>query len=99
MDLYMSYLMFTLTLSKTSSLFEVLLEIGDTYEPRQKDSIFELVKQAAGLAEIFLNCLNRTNTESQKEQDLKEAENSQKLAEKFLEVYNYLKEKVKDKHK
>ena len=63
MDLYLSYLQFTLTLAKTSSLFEVLLEIGDTYEPRQKDTIFELVKQAAGLAEIFLSCLNRTNTE------------------------------------
>lgn len=33
------------------------------------------------------------------EEDIKEAEKPQKLAEKFLEVYNYLKEKVKDKHK
>jgi hypothetical protein len=58
-----------------------------------------LVKQAAGLAEIFLSCMTRNNSEDQKEEDLKEAEKPQKLAEKFIEVYNYLKEKVTDKNK
>lgn len=60
LELYLAYLQFTLTLTKTPLLFDVLLEIGEGYEPRQKESIFELIKQVAGLAEIFLNCMNKS---------------------------------------
>lgn len=93
MELYIAYLQFTFTLAKTPSLFDVLLELGDQYEPRQKESIFELVKQASGLAEIFLSCLNRTESGEVKiTSETKEAEQPQKLAEKFVEVYNFLQE-------
>ena len=97
-ELYLAYLQFTLALAKIPSLFDVLLELGDHLEPRQKQSIFELIKQAAGLAEIFLSCINRTESgEGLNATDLKEAEQPQKLAEKFIEVFKYLQEQVKDK--
>lgn len=98
MEMYLAYLDFTLVLAKTPSLFDVLLQLGVEYIPNQKESIFSLIKQACSLAEIFLSCLIANETVESKV-EAKEAELPKKLAEKFVEVFNFLKLKIEDKQK
>lgn len=95
MQLYLSYLQFTLTLAKIPTLMDVLTDIGEQFEPRQKDSIFSLIKQAAGLSGIFISCM--TSTDAQIAADHKDAEQLQILANKFIEVHTFLNMQLTEK--
>lgn len=57
-DLMMAYLEFVSELANHSNLIDLLLDIGDEYEPRQKETIRSLLNKISNLSNIFLTCLN-----------------------------------------
>ncbi|WP_210131856.1 hypothetical protein [Staphylococcus sp. GDK8D30P] len=56
-DLNMAYLGFVEELVKHEELIDVLLDIGDEYVPRQKETISNLLFKLNELGTIFLSCL------------------------------------------
>jgi hypothetical protein len=56
-ELNMAYLGFVQELTNHNNLIDVLSEIGDEYEPIQKESISRLLQKISDLSSIFLGCL------------------------------------------
>ncbi len=56
-ELNMAYLGFVEELANHHSLIDLLLDIGESYEPRQKETIQTLLKKVSELSKIFLDCL------------------------------------------
>lgn len=61
-DLNMAYLGFVEELSNHQTLIDLLMDIGDEYEPRQKEPIHVLLKKIGDLSKIFLDCLPKDQT-------------------------------------
>lgn len=57
-DLNMAYLGFVMELANHSSLIDLVLDIGESYEPRQKDPIYKLLAKLQELAGIFMKWTN-----------------------------------------
>ena len=56
-DLNMAYLGFVEELANHATLIDLLLDIGEEYEPRQKETVAHLLKKVSELSKIFLDCL------------------------------------------
>ena len=79
-DLNMAYLGFVEELSNHLSLLDLLMDIGDDYEPRQKEPIHQLLKKIGELSNIFLQCLPKEEMEKKPE----DPSNEESLKPKFL---------------
>jgi|LauGreDrversion4_2_1035121.scaffolds.fasta_scaffold23915_9 hypothetical protein len=53
-ELNMAYLGFVQEIAAHSSLIDLVLDIGEEYEPRQKEPIFKLLAKLMELADIFM---------------------------------------------
>ena len=64
-----------------------MLDIGEEYEPRQKESVQELLKKIAELSKIFIDCLpeDQKNKKPETAEDEKELR-PKKLAENILQT-------------
>lgn len=60
MHLYETYIQVINQFASIPSLFDLILELPDEYEPKQRDSILSLLKKTKALSEVFLACLDQT---------------------------------------
>ncbi len=67
-ELNMSYLGFVQEIANHSTLISLLLDIGDEYEPRQKEPVYHLLSKLNDLGSIFLNCLSEESKNSTDEE-------------------------------
>lgn len=56
-ELNMAYLGFVQEIASHPTLIDLVLDIGEEYEPRQKEPIYQLLSKINDLATIFLSCL------------------------------------------
>jgi hypothetical protein len=56
-EVFKAYLHLIKTIAKHESLIPCLLNIPQTYTPRQTESVVDLLKQLEGTSKIFLSCL------------------------------------------
>jgi len=92
-DLYISYLEFVQKIAQQETLIDILMDIGDEYEPRQRDPIYKLLESLSSLASIFLSAL--TSDKQETEDTLKPRE----LATKIIETQKLTSEAVKEHDK
>ena len=78
-ELNMSYLGFVIEIANHPTLIALLLDIGDEYEPRQKEPVYQLLSKLNDLGSIFLNCLSEESKNSVDEEQMK----PRKLAEEI----------------
>ena len=78
-ELNMSYLGFVIEIANHPTLIALLLDIGDEYEPRQKEPVYQLLSKLNDLGSIFLNCLSEESKNSLDEEQMK----PRKLAEEI----------------
>ena len=78
-ELNMSYLGFVQEIANHPTLIALLLDIGDEYEPRQKEPVYQLLSKLNDLGSIFLNCLSEESKKSVDEEQMK----PRKLAEEI----------------
>lgn len=90
-ELNMAYLGFVQELIKHEVLIDLLLDIGDEYEPRQKESISNLLAKLGDLSTIFLGCLT-SDTSQSTEEEMK----PKLLAEKINETHKLVSDKLAD---
>lgn len=89
-DLNMAYLGFVQEIAVHPSLIDLVVDIGDEYEPRQKEPVQTLLSKLNDLGAIFLSCLTE---ESKKSMDEEQAKPRQ-LAERIQETNKLVQEKV-----
>lgn len=75
------YLKLTRVMATHKTLIPTLLDLDPHYQPAQKDSVYNLLKNLKELAQIFLNCLTTADKDSLA---------NQKLAEDILETFKFL---------
>ena len=56
-DLYKVLLKMIETFGQKQVLIDLLFDIGPDYEPRQRDSLFVLLKKAREMSQVFMDCL------------------------------------------
>lgn len=96
-ELNMAYLGFVEELASHHLLIDLLLDIGEAYEPRQMEPIQSLLKKVSELSKIFLDCLpaeqkNKIPLSEEEEKDMR----PKYLAEKILSTYTIIQEKLKE---
>ena len=93
-DLYQVLLKLTKTISKKQALMDILSDIGPEYQPRQKDSVFKLLKKVNDMSLRFKDCLSLTpeisETQSHKGESDLQHEDPKKLSEIFIDVYEHV---------
>lgn len=94
-DLNMAYLGFVQEISTHAGLIGLVMDIGEEYEPRQKEPVHKLLTKLNDLATIFLSCLSEDSIKSMDEEQIK----PRKLAEKIQEVTKVVQEKVTEQTK
>ena len=93
-ELNMAYLGFVQEITQHASLIDVLSDIGDDYEPRQKEPISKLLIKIGDLSTIFLGCLT-TDKETVQKEDA-EAAKPRLLAEKIQETHKIVQKTLAD---
>ena len=63
LNMYLAYLSLVEAITTKPSLFGLLLDIGDNYEPKQKESLNTLLSAAADMAQVFLDCMDPAGVE------------------------------------
>jgi len=87
MELYQTYIHFIEKLASIPHLFDLILELPDDYEPKQRDSILSLLQKNRNLSEVFLACLDQNeNTQKISKADTDEVKNPKQLATLFIEA-------------
>jgi ubiquitin-protein ligase len=86
-ELYMTYLEFTVILSKNHSLIPLLLEISKDYKPIQTQSVYELLSMLNDGAKLFMNCLRQSAK--------KEKSNEEKLATEIISTFDIVSKNIK----
>eukprot|EP00347_Sterkiella_histriomuscorum_P007708 403347869 len=92
-ELNISYLEFVKELSNHQQLLDLLLDIGEDYEPRQKESIYQLLKNIGGLSTIFLSCLNTESADKSNESE--DSKKPKILAERIITTMELVEQKLK----
>lgn len=93
-EIIMAYLEFVQELSNHSTLIDLLLDIGDKYEPRQKETIHSLLKKIGDLSSIFLSCLN-TESADKTSEETEESKKPKLLAERIIATMDLVEDKLK----
>ena len=88
----MSYLGFVQEIANHPTLIALVLDIGDDYEPRQKEPVYKLLNKLNDLGSIFLNCLNEESKKSTDEEQTK----PRKLAEEIRDTNKIVQTKISE---
>ena len=54
-------------MAQHKSLIESLVDLDEHYQPKQRDSIYNLLKSLKDIAQIFINCLTSSSDIKDKE--------------------------------
>ena len=57
LELYLTYFDMIEVMASKQTFFDLLSDIGANYEPRQKESLQLLLKNASEQAQVFLDCI------------------------------------------
>jgi hypothetical protein len=68
------------------------MDIGDEYEPRQKEPVHQLLKKLNDLGSIFLGCLNEESKKSLDEEQVK----PRRLAEEIRDTNKIVQTKISE---
>jgi len=68
-DLYFSYLRLVKAISTHKNLIPCLLELDRHYQPKQRDSVYQLLSHMNDISKIFINCLSNTDFKKEEEED------------------------------
>lgn len=87
MELYQTYIHFIEKLASIPSLFDLILELPDEYEPKQRDSVLALLQKNRNLSEVFIACLDQNESASKiSKTETDEVKNPKILANLFIEA-------------
>ena len=102
-ELYLAYLDLIDAIATKQNLFGLLIDIGDKYQPRQKESLSILLKGAAAMSDVFLSCLSPDDGDEEpilkktKSIELEHAQQSdrpKKLSERLMAVNELVNNKI-----
>ena len=86
-DLYSVLLKLVNTFAQKQVLLCLLTDIGPEYQPRQRDSIVQLLKKAQQMSKVFMDCLQLQPSGTETNTDGEKTDEPKKLSQKFLDVY------------
>ena len=91
MELYQTYINFIEKMASIPSLFDLILELPDEYEPKQRDSVLALLSKNKNLSEVFIACLDQNESAAKiSKAETDEVKNPKLLANLFIEATNRL---------
>ena len=103
LNLFLAYLNLIESLASKQNLFSLLMDIEKEYEPSQRESVSALLKNAANMAEIFLQCLDPEDTPEQTilkktkstlDEESKQAQDPKSLSERLVAVNTIVNDKI-----